>query len=280
MEPVVLSVAGSDPSGGAGIQADLKVFQSLGVYGAAAATALTIQNTCKVYDAKLLSGSFVAAQISHVLEDLPVSYIKTGMLGNSSIAKHVGKALTGYPVICDPVMISKSGYPLMSQESMDAIMEHVGSKAVLLTPNSFELYALSGLSREMATPEECALQLLDIWPDLNGVLIKGGHINEESSQVTDTLIQRTRAGFTTTDHKQQRHSSRNTHGTGCTLSSAIAAICAKRPELPLEHNVHTALLYTNQLIADAALGSVGQGNGPLLHHRLSREYEGLSGNPA
>ncbi|UCZ56853.1 bifunctional hydroxymethylpyrimidine kinase/phosphomethylpyrimidine kinase [Desulfurispirillum indicum] len=262
--PCVLSIAGSDPSGGAGIQADLKVFSALETYGAAAITCLTVQNTIKVHDALMLDGVFVRAQVERVLEDIPINVIKTGMLGNGDIARHVGEAIEGRTIVCDPVMISKSGYALMNQDAMDAIMEHVVARATILTPNFHELLALAQAD-ESADPLECGERIMQRFPRLQALLVKGGHIDEQATTVTDTLIMRHGGGFSHHSSTHPRIDTPNTHGTGCTLSSAIAAYLAKSDGNIVEA-VQQGIAYVHRLITRAAQGSVGKGNGPLLHH--------------
>lgn len=272
----VLSIAGSDPSGGAGIQADLKTFSALGVYGAAVITSLTVQNTQKVKDALFLPGEFVKEQIKTVLEDIDVSFIKTGMLGNAEIAKAVGESLEEWAgrmskspkgVVCDPVMISKSGYPLMKEDAMQAVMDYVVSVSTVLTPNLLELEKLSGLAGlaggPAQSPVKSAEKLLEKFENLQAVLVKGGHIDEQASTATDTLVFRHGDRFRSVSYSHKRYPSNNTHGTGCTLSSAIAAYLARGQEL--QEAVGSAVGFVQKLIAFSAENPVGHGNGPLIH---------------
>lgn len=272
----VLSVAGSDPSGGAGVQADLKTFSALGVYGAAVITSLTVQNTQKVSDALFMPGEFVKQQIDAVLEDIDISFIKVGMLGNGEIARSVGEALEEWNrrissvpkapegIVCDPVMISKSGYPLMKEDAMQAVMDFVVSQSTILTPNLHELEKLAELAGGPSlSPVKSAETLMDKFENLQAVLVKGGHIDELAETATDTLVFRKGDKFRSLAFSHKRVATRNTHGTGCTLSSAIAAYLARGQEL--QEAVSSAVDYVQKLIQFSAENTVGHGNGPLIH---------------
>lgn len=258
----VLTIAGSDPSGGAGIQADLKTFTALGVYGAAAITALTVQNTQKVYDSLALEPRFVEDQVKAVLDDIKVDYIKTGMLANADIAKAVGGYLDEIFVVCDPVMISKSGYPLLEDRAVKAIREHVIPKSDILTPNYHELLKLTGGKIKDAV--EAGYSLMEEIPSLKALLVKGGHVDEEKDEVEDVLIVRELNGLRNTAYTHPRYITEHLHGTGCTLASAITAYLARNNDL--SHAVEMGIDYVTSLIKISQAGGIGRGNGPLYHH--------------
>jgi hydroxymethylpyrimidine/phosphomethylpyrimidine kinase len=259
----VLSIAGSDPSGGAGIQADLKTFTALGVYGGAVITCLTVQNTQSVMDSFPLPGHFVKNQIDAVLEDIDIGFIKTGMLGNAEIAEAVGSSLSGHYVICDPVMISKSGFPLMDEPALKAVEKFVVSESTVLTPNYHELIRISG--DEKQSPVDSAKKILERFPKLLAVLVKGGHIDEEKRMIIDTLVMKNNHDFELIDFKHPRFMTKNTHGTGCTLSSAVTAFLARGNSLTKA--VRLAVRYVDSLIRLSVKESIGKGNGPLPHHQ-------------
>lgn len=272
----VLSIAGSDPSGGAGIQADLKTFSALGVYGAAVITSLTVQNTQKVFDALLMPGEFVKEQIDAVLDDIDISFIKIGMLGNAEIAKSVGECLGEWSrkrtsglkvpegVVCDPVMISKSGYPLMKEDAMRAVMDYVIPVSTVLTPNLHELEKISEFTGGPAlSPVRSAEVILDQFENLQAILVKGGHIDESGTAATDTLVMRLDDKYRNLTFTHKRYPTRNTHGTGCTLSSAIVSYLARG--MDIAEAVENAVDFVQKLIAFAADNPIGKGNGPLIH---------------
>jgi hydroxymethylpyrimidine/phosphomethylpyrimidine kinase len=269
-----LSIAGSDPSGGAGIQADLKTFTALEVYGAAAVTSVTVQNTQKVFDVLHLPGDFVREQIRAVLEDIDISHIKIGMLGNSDIARAVGETLEEwtqasgrkkFDIVCDPVMISKSGYPLIEEDAMRAVADFVVSLSTVLTPNAHELEKLSELiGTPPLTPIGSAEALLLRYDNLQAVLVKGGHICEDSAYSVDTLVTRYNDSFHNLSFSHPRLKTVNTHGTGCTLSSAITAYLARGLELSAA--VEKAVDYVSRLIEISSQNKIGKGSGPLIHY--------------
>jgi hydroxymethylpyrimidine/phosphomethylpyrimidine kinase len=256
----VLSIAGSDPSGGAGIQADLKAFSARGVYGMAVLTALTSQNTQGVTGVHLVPPPFVTQQIKTVFADVRVDAVKIGMIANAGIAEAVAEALAphcGIPVVVDPVMIAKGGAALLDPQAVDALTRHLLPLATLLTPNLPEAAAL--LHEEVAeSREQMALQaerLRALGPAT--VLVKGGHLEgDESPDVLSTA-----SGLYWFEAK--RVPTKNTHGTGCTLSSALAAELAKGA-LP-ETAVATAKAYLAQAVAAAHELTVGSGHGPVHH---------------
>lgn len=256
----VLTIAGSDPSGGAGIQADLKAFAANGVYGMAAITALTAQNTQGVTGVELVSPHFVKKQIDTVFADVCVDAVKIGMIATADIAVAVADALSAYPdttIVLDPVMIAKGGAPLLQEDAMDALRRALIPLATILTPNLPEAARL--LQRREATDrDEMAAQaraLAGLGPRI--VLVKGGHLAGDDSP--DVLWDGTALHW----FESPRTVTKNTHGTGCTLSSTIAAQIAKG--LPPRAAVAQAKRYVSGAISAADQQTVGQGHGPVHH---------------
>jgi hydroxymethylpyrimidine/phosphomethylpyrimidine kinase len=254
-----LTIAGSDSGGGAGIQADLKTFSALGVYGASAITGITAQNTVGVQAVEAVSESMIEAQIASVLDDIDISAVKIGMLGTPGIVRSVAKALRDYkgPVVLDPVMVAKSGDSLLADEAVGALIEHLLPRATVLTPNLPEAARLLNTA-PAETFEDAQTQgqsLLAMGPE--AVLMKGGHA--AGATCTDLLIMR--EGIHRYD--APRIDTGNTHGTGCSMSSAIAAGLAKGLDLPSAtaraHDwLHGAIRAADQL-------HVGHGHGPVHH---------------
>ena len=263
----VLSIAGSDPSGGAGIQADLKAFSARGVYGMAALTALTAQNTQGVTGVHLVPPHFVAQQIKAVFTDIRVDAVKIGMIANAGIAEAVAEVLAphrGIPIVVDPVMIAKGGAALLDPQAVDALTRHLLPLATLLTPNLPEAAALlhEGVAETREQMASQAERLRALGPV--AVLVKGGHLDsDESPDVFST-------GSGLHWFEAKRVPTKNTHGTGCTLSSALAAELAKGA-LP-EMAVASAKAYLAQAVAAAGELSVGSGHGPVQHfHALWKD---------
>lgn len=260
--PTVLTIAGSDSSGGAGIQADLKTLSSLGVYGATAITAITAQNTCGVNSQYAIPAQMVYDQISAVIEDIHPTVVKIGMLANADIANVVADALTRYPLptILDPVMVSSSGHSLLSTEAQEIIKERLMPMAVLVTPNIPEMEALTAMPLTTADEKYNAARYL-ISRGAQAILLKGGH--DKGDTKSDILYQRSSDGITTTLFSMPTIATRNTHGTGCTLSSAIAAYMA------LGHNLSDAIAKAKSYIYEAIKAgsdiSIGEGYGPVNH---------------
>ena len=261
--PIVLSIAGSDSSGGAGIQADLKTFSALGVYGATAITAITAQNTQGVHSQFALSPQMVYEQIVAVIDDLHPSFVKIGMLSNAEIVLAVADALSRYSlsVILDPVIVSSSGHRLLSIEAIDVMKEKLLPMSILVTPNIPEMKALTNMP--LTTDEEkkrAAQHLMNC--GANAILLKGGH--EEGDEKKDILFVKSKDD---TMHLSALSSetilTNNTHGTGCTLSSAIAAFMARG--LCLEEAVVEAKQYVTEAIRSGANVEVGNGFGPVNH---------------
>jgi hydroxymethylpyrimidine/phosphomethylpyrimidine kinase len=256
----VLSIAGSDPSGGAGIQADLKAFAANGTYGMAAITALTAQNTQGVTGVELVSPAFVRAQIAAVFADVRVDAVKIGMIATAEIACAVAEALAGHgdiPVVLDPVMMAKGGAPLMAEEAMEAVRTMLLPMATVVTPNLPEAARLVGRP-EAQTREDMALHAREITAlGPRAALVKGGHL--EGAESPDVLV----ADGVFHWLEATRTATENTHGTGCSLSSALAAQLAKGH--PAEVAARAAKTYVATAIARADALSVGHGHGPIHH---------------
>ena len=269
--PIVLSIAGSDSSGGAGIQADIKTFSALGVYGATAITAITAQNTLGVFSQLHLDPKLVYEQICCVMDDLRPSVVKIGMLANTEIVRSVADALSKYKVtiVLDPVMVSTSGHRLLSLEARDVIKERLLPMSTIITPNIPEMIELTDMTLSNITDKEIAAKhLLDL--GVGYVLLKGGH--EEGEIKKDYLFFN---GLKTKDKSLKSESvsmlefssesisTKNTHGTGCTLSSAIASFIAKG--FSVEESVAKAKQYVSDAIFHGAEISIGKGHGPINH---------------
>jgi hydroxymethylpyrimidine/phosphomethylpyrimidine kinase len=263
----VLSIAGSDPSGGAGIQADLKAFAARRVYGMAVITALTAQNTRGVFRVETVPPDFVEDQIGAIFEDIRVDAVKIGMIGSAGIARAVAGALSATrtgPVVLDPVMVAKGGAALLAADAVDALTTRLLPFAALLTPNLPEAAALLGepVATDRAGMAAQAARLRALGPA--AVLVKGGHLEGEGSP--DVLA--TADGLEW--FEAERIPTANTHGTGCTLSSAIAAELAKGASPA--GAIAVAKSYLAEAIAAADALSVGSGHGPVHHfHALWRE---------
>lgn len=257
---IALTIAGSDSGGGAGIQADLKTFSALGVYGASVITALTAQNTRAVDGIHDAPPEFVVLQLETVLDDLAVRCIKIGMLSSVAIIEAVAAVLRNHPtipVVLDPVMVAKSGDKLLGTDAHKALVEHLIPLATVLTPNVPEAAILLSHpdAQSAAELESQAKQLMEL--GCQAVLMKGGHM--DGAMCEDLL-------FTGSDQHTFSHpriKTTNTHGTGCTLSSAIAAGLAKGNELAPA--VSKATDYVHEAIMAADELNVGQGHGPVHH---------------
>ncbi len=263
----ILSIAGSDPSGGAGIQADLKTFATLGVYGAAAITCLTVQNTTGVFATNPVAPEIVKAQAEKVLADLKVSHIKLGMLGNGEIVRAVGEVLAGFSgeVICDPILRSSSGKTLLEDAALADFKGEIIARSTALTPNFREFQVLTGITGEDDEEILAAIaRMFAEYPRLTAIVLKGGHRHEDDPQVVDTLFLRKGTGFRTIESRRERLQTRNTHGTGCTFASALAAGHQKTGSW--EEAFQLACAYLDRLLRLSANFQIGQGTGPLLHH--------------
>ena len=267
MTPIAVTVAGSDSGGGAGIQADLKTFAALGVYGATVITALTAQNTRGVYAIHPVPPDFIAAQMDAVFSDLDVGAVKIGMLAEPLAIEAVARGLDKYRVaklVLDPVMVATSGDRLTSDDAIAALRFDLLPRAILVTPNLPEAASLldAPLAETEAEMRAQAEQILALGP--RAVLIKGGH--GRGAESVDLLVGTSGVAR----FAAPRVATRNTHGTGCTLSSAIAAGLAKGHDLATA--VSEAKAYVTETIAAADRLSVGHGRGPLHHfHAWWRE---------
>ena len=265
--PIVLSIAGSDSSGGAGIQADLKTFSALGVYGATAITAITAQNTLGVVSQMSLPPQMVREQIIAVMDDLHPLVVKIGMLSNAEIVKAVAEVLSEYKpkIVLDPVIVSTSGHRLLSVEAQDVIKEKLLPISELVTPNIPEMETLTNMSlSSFEEKEKAANYLLSL--GTKAVLLKGGH--EDGEVKTDILFCRNHEVCSQLiAHNSQlvseSISTKNVHGTGCTLSSAIAAFLALG--YSLEDAVKEAKRYITEAIRAGADVKIGHGFGPVNH---------------
>ncbi|MBO7198474.1 MAG: bifunctional hydroxymethylpyrimidine kinase/phosphomethylpyrimidine kinase [Alistipes sp.] len=259
---VALSIAGSDSSGGAGIQADIKTFSALGVYGATAITAITAQNTQGVHSQLALPPQVVHEQVIAVMEDLHPFVIKIGMLANAEIATSVAEALANYPIptILDPVIVSTSGHRLLSTEAMEVIKHRLLPIATLLTPNIPEMEALANMPITTYEDKMRAAEHLFGY-GVRAILLKGGH--EVGDTKSDILFTRSAQGIESTTYTSDTITTRNTHGTGCTLSSAIAAYIARGYDMA--EAIRHAKEYVTEAIRHGADIAIGHGYGPVNH---------------
>ena len=260
----VLTIAGSDSGGGAGIQADLKTVSALGCYGMSVITALTAQNTVGVTGIHAVPADFVAAQIDAVFEDMGADAVKIGMLFSAEIIRTVAERLALHGarrIVVDPVMVSQSGHRLVADDAVAALITHLLPLADILTPNLPEAEVLLGRKLDgdpvMAGLSEAARDLSALGP--RSVLLKGGHGTGPTS--SDLFYQAD--GDRPRELPADRVETVNTHGTGCTLSAALAAGLARG--LPLESAVAEAKAYMNRAIRAGAEYQLGGGHGPVHH---------------
>lgn len=260
---IALTIAGSDSGGGAGVQADLKAFSALGVYGASVLTSITAQNTVTVSAVHEVPADIVGAQIKAVLDDLDVDSIKIGMLFSVPIIKVVAECLDAFKgtVILDPVMIAKSGDALLQADAVEAMKTHMLPRADLLTPNLPEAAGLLGTPEAQDLPQAQAqgAALLDLGP--RAVLMKGGH--SAGDICTDLLITDENGERRTNRFEAPRVPTHNTHGTGCTYSASIAAYVALGMTLP--QATQAAHTYLQGAIRAADTLKIGSGHGPVHH---------------
>jgi hydroxymethylpyrimidine/phosphomethylpyrimidine kinase len=258
MTYIALTIAGSDPSGGAGVQADLKTFHQRGVYGTSVITLITVQNTRGVSTVEILRPELVSAQLDAVLSDIPPAAAKTGALGNARIIRAVSAAAAGFdfPLVVDPVMISKHGVPLLVEEARAALVEHLFPLAFLVTPNLHEAAVITGMTvADARTMEIAAKRIADL--GVHAVLVKGGHLKGEAM---DLLYRDGQMRWFSAARVDTRH----THGTGCTYSAAITAELAKGRAL--EDAVDTAKKFITEAIRTNP--GLGQGRGPVNHQAV------------
>lgn len=256
----VLSIAGSDPSGGAGVQADLKTFSAMKVYGMAVITALTAQNTTGVSAVKTQDGDFVAEQIRMIFSDVNVHAVKIGMIANADIAASLAetlRAVCNVPVILDPVMIAKGGAHLLAPDAVQTLRDKLLPIAEIITPNLPEAATLLNYDEATSTDEmmDQAKALLALGPSV--VYLKGGHLGGTGSP--DVLMSADKVETLESD----RIVTKNTHGTGCSLSAALAA-CRGR-NLDVIEAARTSKAFITQAIASADQLNVGLGHGPIHH---------------
>lgn len=224
MVPIALTIAGSDPGGGAGIQADLKTFHQLRVYGTAAITLITIQNTTRVSRVETLEPALVGEQIDAVLEDLPPRAVKTGALGTAGIIKVVAARDLPCPLVVEPVMIGKHGARLLDAGARAALRDLLIPRALLVTPNLDEAAELAGMAvRSPDEMKEAAMRIAK--SGARAVLVKGGHLGGAGFESETVDILYLDGAFT--EFRARRIDTRHTHGTGCTYSAAIAAFLAR-----------------------------------------------------
>ena len=261
---IVLTIAGFDPSGGAGILADLKTFAAMGCYGAAAITSITSQNTIAVYGAYHQPVEVLRAQLDPVISDLKFSALKIGMLPTSEMIELVAETIERHSlsnVVIDPVMRSTSGFDLIQPNMIDVMIDRLLPLADVITPNLDEAERLTGLQvNDIDGMKQAARRIREITRDRRikargAVLIKGGHLKDEAADLLDDGKGEVRV------LRSPRIESRNTHGTGCTLSSAIAALLAHG------YGITESLVRAKKYLEGAmrAAPGIGQGNGPLNH---------------
>lgn len=270
MTATALTIAGSDSGGGAGIQADIKTFSSLGVYATSAITALTAQNTVGVQGVNEIPADFVAAQINSICSDIDIKATKLGMLANAEIVTQVCKSIDEFslqPLVLDPVMVAQSGDRLLSASAVNSIKQDLIPRATIITPNLHEAAVLLDSSMEdiLSDPDDALKQLLALGPQ--AVLLKGGHAHDlvagegdaEQQEVVDYFA--TSSGVTL--YKKQLVPTANTHGSGCTLAAAITAYLA------LGEDLTTAVASANKFIDGAIKAAdalaIGKGSGPVHH---------------
>jgi len=258
MTHIALTIAGSDPSGGAGIQADLKTFHQRGVYGTSVITLVTVQNTRRVSAVEVLSPELVSGQLEAVLEDIPPAAAKTGALGNQEIVELLAEKARNFkfPLVIDPVMISKHGQPLLSDPARAAFARLLLPCAFVVTPNLHEAGELAHMQvNDLEGMKESAIRIADL--GASAVLLKGGHLE---SDAVDVLYFEGKFSF----YRSPRIPTLNTHGTGCTFSACITAELAKGLELP--GAVENAKRFITRAIETSP--GLGKGSGPVNHHAL------------
>ncbi|MEW8969104.1 MAG: bifunctional hydroxymethylpyrimidine kinase/phosphomethylpyrimidine kinase [Mesobacillus sp.] len=261
-----LTIAGSDSGGGAGIQADLKTFQELGVYGMSALTAVTAQNTLGVQGVFPMTAEAVARQIQSVGEDIGADAVKTGMLFNAEIIEVVAekiKELSWEKVVIDPVMIAKGGASLLQQQAVSALKKHMLPLCLIITPNIPEAEVLTGMSiSTMDEKKDAAKRIHEL--GAKNVVLKGGH-EEEAAQSVDVLFD----GRDFTFFSSPRINTKHTHGTGCTFSAAITAQLAKGASV--QEGVSVAKEFIQAAVANPL--DIGNGHGPTNHWAYKMKKE-------
>lgn len=254
----VLVIAGSDSGGGAGIQADIKTITVLGSYAATAITALTAQNTVGVHGIFDVDPNFIARQIEVVLDDIGADVIKIGMLSNSGVIDKVAEVLKNkakdIPIILDPVMVAKGGAPLLHLDAISILKQKLIPISYIITPNIEEAKILADMDiKNLDNMKIAAKKIRDL--SVSNVLLKGGHL--DGDDIYDILL----VDDNIQVFESERINTRNTHGTGCTLASAIATFISQK--LPLVEAVSKARDYVRKAIISAP--NIGKGHGPLGH---------------
>jgi hydroxymethylpyrimidine/phosphomethylpyrimidine kinase len=256
-QTVVMTIAGFDPSAGAGVLADIKTMGAFGCYGVAAVTSLTIQNTQGVFGAYHQEREVVRGQVSVLFDDFDIAAVKTGMLPGVNVIQEVAEVIRAKKVqhlVVDPVVVSTSGFDLIDDEALDALITSLFPLASVVTPNAAESERITGIRiKDIATMRKAAEKILALGP--RAVLVKGGDV--QSERATDLLLD-SAGGVTFTT---RRLSSTNTHGTGCTLASALACLLARG--VTLRDSVSVAKKYVYKAIRSAP--GLGRGHGPLNH---------------
>lgn len=255
----VLTVAGSDSGGGAGIQADLKTFSALGCFGTSAITAVTVQNTRGVFGIHSIPPAVVSGQIKVVLEDIRPQAIKIGMVHSSTLASAIASSLREYhsPIIFDPVMVATSGDKLIEENTIQSLKENLFPLSSLITPNLQEAQLLTGMIIQNKKDMQVAATKI-LQTGCRAVLIKGGHLKHK--RIFDVYLDdHGKEEFYETDFIETT----NTHGTGCTLSSAIASFCAQG--FDLNKSIEKAKAYVHSAIDEGKNVQTGNGHGPLNH---------------
>jgi len=268
-ENIVLSIAGSDPSGGAGIQADIKTCTALGVYCGAAISCLTVQNTLGVTSVHPVDPKLVRRQVESVLEDLQVSHIKIGILGSAAVAESICDALAqfGGEIVYDPIFVASSGRNLIDQEGYSIIRQKLLPICTVITPNLPEFTMLT--EQKCSTKDrlyQLGEKLLQHNEKLRAVIVTGGHIEPRKDIITDFLL--THSGTTfkidCEEISHERITSKNTHGTGCTFSAAFTAFHLLTGDD--SEAFQKAVMYMDSLIRKSASVRIGHGTGPLMHY--------------
>ena len=266
----VLSIAGSDPSGGAGIQADIKTISALGCYAMTAITSLTAQNTTGVRSIMPSTGAIVADQIDMIMEDIPPMAIKTGMLCNLNVASTVADKLEQYRpdnIVVDPVMISTSGSKLLDDEAIDLIVKRIFPLSTIITPNKSEARVLTGET----DPDRQAKILMGL--GCRNVLLKGGDSDRKDFKIDYLYLENKHTGI---ELRADAVNTVNTHGTGCTLSSAIASYLALGYDS--EQAVRAAKFYISRALEAGAFVTTGRGHGPVNHFYAPRRLKNFNPN--
>ncbi|WP_290096036.1 bifunctional hydroxymethylpyrimidine kinase/phosphomethylpyrimidine kinase [uncultured Duncaniella sp.] len=266
----VLSIAGSDPSGGAGIQADIKTISALGCYAMTAITSLTAQNTTGVRSIMPSTGAIVADQIDMIMEDIPPMAIKTGMLCNLNVASTVADKLEQYRpdnIVVDPVMVSTSGSKLLDDEAIDLIVKRIFPLSTIITPNKSEAKVLTGET----DPDRQAKILMGM--GCRNVLLKGGDSDRKDFKIDYLYLENK---HTRIELRADAVNTVNTHGTGCTLSSAIASYLALGYDS--EQAVRAAKFYISRALEAGAFVTTGRGHGPVNHFYAPRRLKNFNPN--